>query len=68
MDLQEEISRLEIVIGQRRELFNEQVTQYNTTIASIPAVLLAGTMGWKRLDLFRATAEERAKPSVTVAA
>jgi LemA protein len=66
MDLQEEIARLETVIGQRRELFNEQVTQYNTTIASIPAVLLAGTMGWKRLDLFKATDEDRARPDASL--
>jgi LemA protein len=62
MDLQEEITRLETVIAQRREHFNDQVTQYNTTIASVPAVLLAGTMGWRRLDLFQADEADRDVP------
>ena len=38
MALQEEIERLETLIARRRELFNEQVYQYNATIQQLPAV------------------------------
>ena len=45
--LQSEIERLETLIARRRELFNQQVYEYNATIAQLPAVLLAGLFGWR---------------------
>ena len=41
MALQEEIERLEGMIADRRELYNDQVYRYNTRIAQVPAVVLA---------------------------
>ena len=43
--LQEEISRLEEVIADRRELYNDQVFRYNTRIAQVPANVLGGGAG-----------------------
>ena len=41
LDLQDEIERLEGMIADRRELYNDQVYRYNTRIAQVPGVLLA---------------------------
>jgi LemA protein len=65
MALQEEIARLETVIARRRELFNEQVYQYNTTIQQVPAVVLRPLFGWKAVDSFSANEQERQQPEVT---
>lgn len=64
--LQEEIERLETVIARRRELFNEQVYQYNSTIQQIPAVALAGLFGWEPRELFEAAEPERLRPEVGI--
>ena len=64
--LQEEIERLETLIARRRELFNEQVYQYNATILQVPALFLKPLFGWKTVDSFSADDEERARPEASV--
>ena len=64
MALQEEIARLETLIARRRELFNEQVYQYNATIQQLPAAVLRPLFGWKPVDSFSASEEERQRPAV----
>lgn len=44
-DLQDEIERLEGMIADRRELYNDQVYRYNTAIGQVPGVLLASLFG-----------------------
>jgi LemA protein len=66
MSLQHEIERLETVIAHRRELFNEQVYQYNATISQVPAVFVAGMFGWQQRELFESGAPERARPEVGI--
>lgn len=62
--LQAEIARLEDVIADRRELYNDQVFRYNTRIAQVPVNLLASLLGWRPEPFFRAEEDERAKPGV----
>ncbi len=64
--LQTEIERLESLIADRRELYNDQVYRYNTRIAQVPANLLAGLFGWHRRDFFAADAGDRARPDVSL--
>lgn len=64
MSLQAEIARLEDVIADRRELYNDQVFRHNTRIAQLPAKLLAGLVGWTRQPFFAADGDERERPSV----
>ena len=66
MALQEEIERLETLIARRRELFNNQVYQYNSTILQLPAVLVRPLFGWQTVDSFSATDEERERPEASV--
>ena len=52
--LQAEIERLESMIADRRELYNDQVFRYNTRIGQVPGVLLAGAFGWSARAFFDA--------------
>ncbi len=62
--LQAEIARLEDLIADRRELYNDQVYRYNTRISQVPANALAGVLGWQALPFFAADGDERERPSV----
>jgi len=64
LSLQAEIERLEGIIADRRELYNDQVYRYNTRIAQVPAVLYASWFGWVRRDSFAAHDEDRVRPDV----
>ena len=64
--LQQEISRIEDVIADRRELYNDQVFRYNTRIAQVPANLVAGLFGWTPEPFFAADEAERARPEVDI--
>lgn len=62
--LQAEISRLENLIADRRELYNDQVYRYNTRIAQTPTNLLASLFGWGPSPFFATDDDERERPSV----
>ena len=66
MALQEEIERLETLIARRRELFNNQVYQYNVAITTIPGVLLRPLFGWKTVESFSVDDEERERPTADI--
>jgi LemA protein len=54
LDLQREIERLEAMIADRRELYNDQVYRYDTRIATLPTMLLARLFGWRARPYFAA--------------
>jgi len=64
MALQREIARLEDLIATRRELYNDAIFRYNTTIAQMPAGLLAPLFGWRPRAYFSTTPSEGNAPSV----
>jgi LemA protein len=66
--LQAEISRLEDVIADRRELYNDQVFRYNTRIGQVPANLVAGLFGWTPAPFFKTDDDEHARPAVELGA
>jgi LemA protein len=66
MSLQEEIERLEGIIADRRELYNDQVYRHNTRIAQVPAVFLAWVFGWRARPFFEASAAERERPGAAL--
>ena len=65
-DLQAEIERLEGMIADRRELYNDQVFRYNTRIAQLPTTLFAGLFGWAPEPFFAADEADRARPEVDI--
>jgi len=67
-DLQGEIERLESMIADRRELYNDQVFRYNTRITQVPGALLAPLFGWQPRVFFAATPEEAIRPDTTLQA
>lgn len=66
LDLQDEIERLESMIADRRELYNDQVYRYNTRISSVPALLLAPVFGWTARPFFAAEQEAATRPEVNL--
>ena len=62
LDLQDQIERLESMIADRRELYNDQVYRYNTRIATLPTMLLAPLFGWRQRPFFAARPEEQERP------
>ena len=66
MALQEEIERLEGMIADRRELYNDQVFRYNTRISQLPALLLALLLGWQSRPFFEASEADRATPEISL--
>jgi LemA protein len=66
--LQEEIERLESMIADRRELYNDQVYRYNTRIAQVPAVILAGIFGWRARPFFATPESDRQRPEADLQA
>ena len=68
LDLQHEIERLEAMISDRRELYNDQVYRYNTRIATLPTLALAVVFGWSPREFFAADPEETERPTAAPAA
>jgi LemA protein len=66
--LQAEIERLEGVIADRRELYNDSVYRYNARIAQVPAVLLAGLLRWMPRQFFAADPGDGDRPDVRLRA
>ena len=64
MELQASIERIEGIIADRRELYNDQVFRYNTKIATVPAVALAWLFRWVPREFFEADEAETERPSV----
>jgi LemA protein len=59
MQFQERISEVESQIADRREFYNDAVTQHNTRIAQFPYVIIARQFGFQRRELFEATEAEK---------
>jgi LemA protein len=64
--LQEEVERIEGMIADRRELYNDQVYRLNARIAQVPAVFLAGLLGWRPRPFFDADPGAGRAPSTSL--
>lgn len=54
MQLQDRISGIENEIADRREFYNDSVNTYNIRIESFPDMIVAGLMGLKAEEMFKA--------------
>jgi len=63
-DLQNEIATIEEEISDRREVYNEAVTSYNTIIRQFPYVLMASPLGYQKRELFEVPESETADVDV----
>ena len=64
--LQEELSTTENQIAFSRQHYNASVMEYNTAIATVPAVFVAGALGFARRDFFDAEPEASVAPVVNL--
>jgi LemA protein len=65
-DLQDQIERLEAMIADRRELYNDQVYRYNTAIGQVPGVILASILRWTPRAFFAADPADTARPDTSL--
>jgi LemA protein len=61
--LQEQIERIEGMIADRRELYNDQVYRFNARIAQVPAVFLTGLFDWRPRPFFDAEPGADVRPA-----
>ena len=66
LDLQDELERLESMIADRRELYNDQVFRYNTKITTWPTLLFAHVFGWRARPFFVAAPAETGRPETSL--
>lgn len=64
--LMEELSTTENQIAFSRQHYNATVMQYNTAISTVPAVLVAGMLGFSKKEFFDAGPEADAVPEVNL--
>ncbi len=62
--LQEQLTTTENQIAFSRQHYNASVMDYNTSIQTFPAVLVAGPMGFTRREFFEAEEEAQQVPQV----
>jgi LemA protein len=66
LDLQNEIERIEGMIADRRELYNDQVYRYNTRISTLPTLALVPLFGWQPRQYFAADPSEIPRPATNL--
>ncbi len=62
LKLQQQLQEIEDAIADRREIYNDSATNFNTFIQSFPGLLMAGAMSEKPLPLFQAEPAARRHP------
>lgn len=64
LQLQGRVSGLEESLADRRELYNEVVTNFNTRIEQIPDLFVARLLAYGPRQLFQVSEAEKARPSL----
>ena len=64
LELQEQVTTTENQIGFARQHYNAVVLDYNTAIATVPNVLIAGPLGFSKREFFDAEPEAAQVPQV----
>jgi len=65
LQLQEQLASLENDIQMSRRYYNGAARDYNISIATFPAVLIAQKFGYEKADYFEAAEEEKTAPKVS---
>lgn len=64
LNLQRNLSKIESQLQAARRIYNNEVTKYNTKIATVPSNIIAGIFGFKEVSLF--TIEEYKKENIKI--
>lgn len=65
IQLQKELSDTEDKVAYARQYYNTQLMDYNVKVKTFPNVILAGTLGFKEKEFFKAEETEREPVKVT---
>ncbi len=66
LKLQAQLTTTEDQLGAARDDYNAAVRAYNTAIATLPAALMAGRMGFSKREFFAAEPEAELVPAVEI--
>lgn len=64
MQLQSRISGIEETISDRREFYNDAVTNYNTRMGQFPDLIITSQLGFNRKPLFQVADSEKVLPNL----
>lgn len=64
VQLQERVSALENTLADRRESYNEVISNFNTRIDQFPDVFAARMLNYQRQEMFQVPEAEKMKPSL----
>jgi len=67
LELQNELSDIEEKIAYARQFYNRNVASYNTSIQTVPNVVVANMFGFQPFEFFEAEEEAREVPEVSFA-
>jgi LemA protein len=59
LDLQNELSKIEEELQRARHKYNDEVTEYNTVIESVPSNIIASIFAFKHAELFQIEEHKR---------
>ena len=59
LDLQDELSKIEEELQRARHKYNDEVTEYNTVIESVPSNIVASIFAFKHAELFQIEEHKR---------
>lgn len=64
LNLQKQLTKMENQLQAARRIYNVEVTEYNTAIVTVPTNIIARMFGFKRVEFFEVTDEEKGNVSV----
>ena len=59
LDLQDELSKIEEELQRARQRYNDEVTEYNTVIETVPSNIIASIFAFKHAELFQIEEHKR---------
>lgn len=64
LNLQKQLTKMENQLQAARRIYNVEVTEYNTAIVTVPKNVVAGMFGFKQVEFFEVSSEEKGNVSV----
>lgn len=64
LNLQKQLTKMENQLQAARRIYNVEVTEYNTAIVTVPKNIIAGMFGFKQVEFFEISSEEKENVSV----
>lgn len=63
-NLQSRLTSLESQLSHRREIYNDEVTTWNTRIAQFPEIFLSSLLSYREKPLFQVSENEKQRPNL----